>query len=62
MSVQVCFLFLSWGGGGGGVLSTRDFLRFPFLPPFDHPCHLKSGLLSPPRGGGVRHPLFFSRM
>ena len=27
MLVQVCFFF--WGGG---VLSLRDFLRFPVLP------------------------------
>ena len=57
MSVQVCFLFLSWERGG--VLSTRDFLRFPFLPPFDHPCHLKSGLLPPPPGGGGAAPFIF---
>ena len=30
---------------GAVVLNPRDFLRFPFLPPFDHPCHLKSGIL-----------------
>ena len=53
------FSFSFLGGGGGGVLSTRDFLRFPFLPPFDHPCHLKSGLLSPPRGGGGAAPFIF---
>ena len=35
------FLFFE---GGAVVLNPRDFLRFPFLPPFDHPCHLKSGV------------------
>ena len=42
-----------WGGGGlnvspgiflSFVWSPRDFLGFWFLPPFDHPCHLKSGV------------------
>ena len=45
-----------WGGGGGlnvspgiflsFVWSPRDFLGFWFLPPFDHPCHLKSAVPS----------------
>ena len=45
----------------GGVLSPRDFLRFSFLPSFDHPCHLKSGVIPPPMGCST---LFFqfSRM
>ena len=47
------FVFFLVGVGGGGVLSPRDFLRFPFLPPFDHPCHLRSGVLPPPPG--VQH-------
>ena len=28
----------------------RDFFGFWFLPPFDHPCHLKSGGFPPPPG------------
>ena len=36
-----------WGVGGGGGFKPKGFLRFPFLPPFDHPCHLKSGVLPP---------------
>ena len=35
------------------VDSAWDFLRFQVLPPFDHPCHLKSGVPPPasyPRG------------
>ena len=27
---------------------ARDFLGFLFLPPFNHPCHLKSGVPAPP--------------
>ena len=36
----------------GFVGSPRDFLGVDFLPPFDHPRHLKSGLppFPPPRG------------
>ena len=30
------------------LLSPREFLGFDFCPPFDHPCHLKSGV--PPLG------------
>ena len=62
--------FFFFGGGGGGlnvgprffffgggavVLNPRDFLRFPFLPPFDHPCHLKSGVLP----HVMQHAVFF---
>ena len=44
---------------GGGSFSSRGFLGFvrtyfggfQFLPPFNHPRHLKSGV--PPRGGGL---------
>ena len=44
---------------GGGSFSSRGFLGFVrtyfggfrFLPPFNHPRHLKSGV--PPRGGAV---------
>ena len=50
--------FSFFGGGGGGlnfgpgifgevVGSLRDYLGFCFLPPFDHPRHLKS-VVSPP--------------
>ena len=28
---------------------SRDILGFLFLLPFDHSCHLKSGVPSPPR-------------
>ena len=54
--------FFSGGGGRGGVavLSLRDFLRFPFLPLYDHPCHLKSGELSPLNG--VQHPFSSSSL
>ena len=47
----IFFFFL--GGGGlnvspgiflSFVWSPRDFLGFWFLPPFDHRCHLKSGV------------------
>ena len=31
----------------GFVWSPRDVFGFWFLPPFDHPCHLKSGPTSP---------------
>ena len=27
---------------------SRDVFGFPFLSPFDHPCHLKSGVPPPP--------------
>ena len=53
-------IFFFFGGGGliigpgifgGCVGSPRDFCEFLFLPPFDHPHHLKSGvpLPAPPR-------------
>ena len=58
MLVQV--FFLAGEGGGGAVLSLRDFLRFPFLPLYDHPCHLKSGELSPLNG--VQHPFSSSSL
>ena len=32
----------------GFVAGPRDFSGFWFLPPFNHPCHLKSGVLPPP--------------
>ena len=32
----------------GFVGSPRDFWGFLFLPPFDHPRHLKLGVLPPP--------------
>ena len=32
------------GGGGGVKFWSRDFSGFWFLPPFDHPYHLKSGV------------------
>ena len=43
------FLGLNFGSGilGGFVWSTRDFLGVLFLPPFYHPCHLKSGVPPP---------------
>ena len=59
MLVQVFFL-AGEGGGGVAVLSLRDFLRFPFLPLYDHPCHLKSGELSPLNG--VQHPFSSSSL
>ena len=42
-----------WSGffWGGFVGSPKDFFGFWFLPPFDHPCHLKSRV-SPALGGG----------
>ena len=51
-------LSFSFFGGGGGLIfgpgifgevvgSLRDYLGFCFLPPFDHPRHLKS-VVSPP--------------
>ena len=36
-------------GGGGGNFSSREFFGFWFLPPFDHPSHLKIGYPPPPR-------------
>ena len=33
---------------GGFVWSPRDFFGFLFLPPFEHPCLLKSGVPPPP--------------
>ena len=61
MLVQVFFLAGEGGGGWGvAVLSIRDFLRFPFLPLYDHPCHLKSGELSPLNG--VQHPFSSSSL
>ena len=44
---------------GGFVWSPRDFLGFWFLPPFDHPCHLKStssGLELSWKGLWIFHP------
>ena len=49
------FFFFFLGGGlifGPGIFgevvgSLRDYLGFCFLPPFDHPRHLKS-VVSPP--------------
>ena len=46
---------------GGGSFSSRGFLGFVrtyfggfrFLPPFNHPRHLKSGVPPPPGGGCV---------
>ena len=32
----------------GFVWSPRDFFGFWFLPPFNHPCHLKSRVPPPP--------------
>ena len=54
------------GGGGGASFWPRDFyefcwkpygvfLGFRFLPPFDHPRHLKSGV--PPSPPGDCHDL-----
>ena len=54
--------FYGWGifqGGGGGIVwsrdffvwSPRDFGWFLYLPPFDLPCHLKSGV--PPWAGMI---------
>ena len=34
---------------GGFVWSPRDFFGFLYLPPFDHPCLLKSGVPPPPQ-------------
>ena len=42
--------FLSRDFFSGFVGSPRDFVWFLFLPPFDHPCHLKS---PPPPPGHV---------
>ena len=33
---------------GGFVWSPKDFFGFLYLPPFDHPCLLKSGVPPPP--------------
>ena len=35
------------------VWSSRDFFGFWFFPPFNHPCHLKSGI--PPLGPSYFH-------
>ena len=40
--------FFFWGFFFFFFLSPRDFLGFWFLPSFDHPCYLKSGV--PPLG------------
>ena len=40
------FLSRDFSSGFGG--SPRDFVWFLFLPPFDHPCHLKSHSPPPP--------------
>ena len=45
------FWGLNFGPGIFWVLfkaHARDFLGFLFLPPFNHPCHLKSGVPAPP--------------
>ena len=57
LSFSLFFFFFFWGGGGALIFgpgifgevvgSLRDYLGFCFLPPFDHPRHLKS-VLSPP--------------
>ena len=40
-----------------------DFLGFWFLPPFDHPRHLKSGASPPPCVGGIiTHPLITCKL
>ena len=41
----------------GFCLKPWDFLGFSFLPPFDHPFHLKSGV--PSLGGGWGNPPVF---
>ena len=40
--------------GGGGCFNPKGFVMFPFLPPFDHPCHLKSGVLRRPPPPGLQ--------
>ena len=43
------FLRLNFGPRNfwGFVWSPRDLFGFWFLSPFDHPCHLKSGVIPP---------------
>ena len=42
--------WLMWHGILGGLIfSPGILLGFLYLPPFDHPCHLKSGV--PPAHG-----------
>ena len=53
--------FLVWLGNSAGDLLgvkfwSRDFLGLRFLPPFDHPCHLKSGV--PPPGSSYAEKLY----
>ena len=40
--------FFSFFCGGGGLNFGPGIFPFLFLSPFDHPCHLKSGVLVPP--------------
>ena len=44
MGIIFCCFFWVWGFGGGGEVNfwSTDFFGFWFLPPFDHPCPLKS--------------------
>ena len=44
---------------GGFVWGPRDFFGILYLPPFDHPCRLKSGVPSPspPPTSGYGTPL-----
>ena len=38
----------SMGFFGGLNFGPGSFLGFDLMPPFDHPCHLKSGVPPPP--------------
>ena len=51
------FSFSGGGGGRGGNVGPGLF-SFSFLAPFDHPCHLKSGLLPLPPPGGAAAFIF----
>ena len=53
MLVQVFFFFFFLGGGGG------CFKPKAFLPLFDHPCHLKSGVSPPPPFPGCSTLFYF---
>ena len=56
------FSFSGGGGGGGGGGCGGNvgpgLFSFSFLAPFDHPCHLKSGLLPLPPPGGAAAFIF----
>ena len=42
---------------GGFIWSPRDFWGCSFLPPLEHPCHLKSGIPHPPPPWGDQHEI-----